>query len=143
MRARRSSASARAGGQPARETRAEIAELAEHLAAVRDRLLGGRGRRRRAEVGDEVGERDVGLVADGGDGRHSHRGERAADRLGVERREVFPAPAAAPDDAELHVGDSVHQPKRAATRACGRAVALDPGVHHDEPASRATGCAPR
>ena len=57
--------------------------------------LGGGRRRRRAQVGDEVGDREVGLVADGRDRRDRGGRDRARDALLVEGPQVLEAAAAA------------------------------------------------
>ena len=81
----------------------------DELVAPRDHGLGRRRRRRRAEIGDEVGDGDVGLVADRGDDRHRACGDGARDDLLVERPEILDRPAAARDDAR--------RPRRARARS--------------------------
>ena len=85
----------------------------------------GRGRRRRRpEVRDEVGNRDVGLVSDGGNHRNRRQRDRARDHFLVERPQVFDGAAAAADDDDV---DARHAPDR--PQAAGdlerRAFALD------------------
>ena len=66
--------------------------------------LGGFAGRQRADVGGQVGERDVDLVADGRDGRDARRGDRPDDGFLVERPQVFEAAAAAADDQHVRRG---------------------------------------
>ena len=80
----------------------EIGDLDEQVAAHRHRHLGRRRRRRRALVGDEIDQRDVGLVADRRDQRDHALGRGAHHDLLVERPEVLQRAAAARDDQ--HVG---------------------------------------
>jgi hypothetical protein len=61
----------------------------EPAGRVRNRELGSRGRRRRAEVRDEVSDREIDLVADAGDERKRHAGNYARERLVVECPEVL------------------------------------------------------
>ena len=68
--------------------------------------LGGRRWRRRAQVGDEVGDGDVGLVADRGDDRHRRGGDRPGDGLFVERPEILERSAAAADDDHVDAVDA-------------------------------------
>jgi len=51
--------------------------------------LRGSGWRRRAQIGDEVADREVGLVADAGDRRDRARRDGARNRFLIERPEVF------------------------------------------------------
>ena len=57
--------------------------------------FGGDRRRRRAQVGGEVGEAEVGFVADRRHHRHRRGGDRARQALVVERPQVFQRTAAA------------------------------------------------
>ena len=96
---------------------------ARELVLPRHDQFGGRRRRRRADVGDEIGDRDVGLVADRRDDRHRRGGDRARDDFLVERPEVLDRPAAASDDDDVdarHAADGA-QPAR---DLAGRAFAL-------------------
>ena len=68
---------------------------AAELVLGRDDDLGGGRRRRRAHVGDEVGNRHVGFVADRRDDRHRRPRDRARDDLLVERPEILDRSAAA------------------------------------------------
>ena len=103
-----------AGDGDARETLAGLEKLKEAGAfeagieageVVGDAVLGlgdelGGGRwRGRAEVGDEIGDGEVGFVADGGDHGNLGGGDGAGDALGVKGGQVFKrAPAAGDDD---------------------------------------------
>ena len=61
----------------------------EHLLPGADDHLGRGGRRGGAEVGDEIGDGDVGLVSDGGDNGNRRGGNSAGDGFFVEGPEVF------------------------------------------------------
>ena len=63
--------------------------------------LGGGGRRGRAEVGDEVGDGEVGFVAYGGDDGNLRGGDGAGDALRVEGGQVFKRASAAGDDDDI------------------------------------------
>src|SRR5215831_17924810 len=58
-----------------------LVDAATDGGAIADRDLGGVRRRRRAHVGDEIGERRVHLVADAGDDRNAASGDRPDHRL--------------------------------------------------------------
>src|SRR5207247_5415023 len=78
-----------------------------HLLSARvryDELCGG-GRRGRADVRREIGERDVGLMPDAGTDRPREPHERAHERLVVERREILRGTAAAREDHHIEVAD--------------------------------------
>ena len=81
--------------------RRSFASTSTDRGAIGDRQLGGRGRRRRARIGGEVGEREIDLVTDGADHRHRAARDRAHDALVVERGEVGHGAAAAPDDHDV------------------------------------------
>ena len=66
-----------------------------------DDALGGRRGRGRAQVGHEVGDGEVGLVPDGGDGGDLRGGEGARHQLFVEGPEVLEAAAAAGHDQHV------------------------------------------
>ena len=63
--------------------------------------FGGGGGGGSAEVGDEVGDGEVGLVADGGDDGELGGGDGAGEGLVVEAGEVFDGAAAAGDEDEV------------------------------------------
>ena len=72
---RRCSSARAAAPQPTRQP----IDAAAEFVLRRDHHLGRRRRRRRAQVGDEVGDRDVHLVADRRHDRHRTGGDRARD----------------------------------------------------------------
>ena len=82
----------------------------EGLDALLDAVLGGGdefgggGGRGRAQVGDEVRDGEVGLVADGGDDGERGRGDGAGEGFVVEAGEVFDGAAAAGDEDEVDAG---------------------------------------
>ena len=80
--------------------------------------LGGIGRRGRAQVGDQIAQRVVRLVADRADHRCGARGDRPAQRLVGERQQVLDAAAAAGQDDDVDVRVGVQ--RRAAPRRSGR-----------------------
>ena len=57
--------------------------------------------RQRANVGGQIGQRDVDFVADRRDDRNSRSRNRPHDRLLVERPQVFQTAAAARDDQAI------------------------------------------
>jgi hypothetical protein len=63
--------------------------------------LGGGGWGGGAEVGDEVGDGEVGLVADGGDDGELAGGDGAGEGLVVEGGEVFERAPATGDEDEV------------------------------------------
>ena len=69
--------------------------------------LGGGGGRGGAQVGDEVGDGEVGLMADGGDDGDLRGDDGAGDAFGVEGGEVFERAAAAGDDDDVDEGLTV------------------------------------
>ena len=93
-------AAARHGVQPLMQPIDPAAEVVLR----RDHHFGGCRRRRRAQVGDEIGDRDVGLVPDGGDDRHGARGNRSRHAFLVERPEIFDRSAAAAGDDDVDAG---------------------------------------
>ena len=77
------------------------AQAVEHfLALADDHSRGGRGSGG-AEVGYEIGNGDVGFVADGGDDRDGRGGDGAGDGFFVEGPKIFERAAAAGDGYEL------------------------------------------
>ena len=93
------------------------------LGEVRNDETGRGGGRRRANVGGEVAQRRVLLVADGRDDRHGAGGERADDGLVAEGQQVLEAAAAArhDDDVDQRVGRDA--PERGGdARPCGRTL---------------------
>ena len=70
----------------------------------------------RAEIGDEIGDGDVGLVPDGRDHRDRAGGNRPRHDLLVERPEILERTAAAPDDHHVDV-DRCARPAGAPARS--------------------------
>ncbi len=81
----------------------------EGLHALLDAVLGGGdefgggGGCGSAQVGDEVRDGEVGLVADGGDGGQRGCGDGAGESFVVEAGEIFDGAAAAGDEDEVDV----------------------------------------
>ena len=100
-----------------------VVDPADELVLAADHDLGGGRRRGRAQVGDEVGNRHVGFVADGRDHRHRAGGNRPGDDFLVEGPQVFDRAAAASGDDDIHAGHGADQPQSARNLA-GRALAL-------------------
>ena len=101
----------RCGGFPGRAAStpwcgARGCDLDEQFAAHRHRHFGGRRRRRRALVGGEIDQRDVGLVADRRDQRDHALGRGADHDLLVERPEILQRAAAARDDQQIRPRNS-------------------------------------
>ena len=105
----------------------------DRLAVGRDELRG-TGRRRRADVGDEVADREVGLVAHGGDDRQRGVDHRARDLLVVERPQVLDRAAAPSDDQHVDLRTRVRRTDRLHD-ARGRGLALH-GRRVDDDAQR-------
>lgn len=80
------------------QARVQHAQAVQQVLALRHQQLGGHRRRGRAHVGGEVGQAEVGLVADGRNHRHLRRGDGARQPLVVERPQVFQRAAAAGED---------------------------------------------
>ena len=64
-------------------------QMRQQVGPVRHQQFRGGRRRGRAQVGGEIGQGEVGLVADRGDHRHRAGGDRAHQGLVVERPQVF------------------------------------------------------
>ena len=71
-----------------------------------------RGRRRGANVGDEVADGEVGLVADAADDRQDRLEHRACHRLLVERPQILDRAAAATHDQDVDLGAFVGERDR-------------------------------
>ena len=93
MRCMRDSSARASARVPARRQRASA--LPAQRGAVRHDQRGGRRRRRRAHVGDEIADREIGLVADAGDDGDARLEHGARDDLLVERPQVLDRAAAA------------------------------------------------
>ena len=76
-------------------------KTAEQVGLVRHHDLGRGGRGPGLTIGDQVGERSVGRVAQRGDDRDPHRLDGAHHGLLVERHQLFEAAAAASDDDDV------------------------------------------
>ena len=86
-----------------------IAQAIDPVAEIvfrRDDELRRSGWCRRTHVGDKVGNRDVGLVADRRNHRHRHSRDGARDDLLVEGPQVFNRSAPPTDDHDLHARDA-------------------------------------
>ena len=97
---------------PAVQPLAEAAEVRHQLGLLADDQLGGGRGRRGPEVGHEVGDRHVGLVADGGDHRDLRGGDRAGHRLLVEGPEVLERAAAAGEHEHVEAAQAVEVGQR-------------------------------
>ena len=99
--------------------------------------FGGSGRRGGAHVGAEVGDGEVGLVADAGDDRHAAADDRARHHFFVEAPQVFDRAAAAAHQQHVDFG----APRGAVDGLgdlVGRALALHRArVQHDADVRRA------
>src|SRR5262249_24552782 len=84
----------------AKNTRAAV-EMTAKIDHVLYDKLGGRAGRWRAQVGDEIANGEIDLVADRGNDRHIHAGDRTGDNFFIELPQVFHASAAAGDDDEI------------------------------------------
>ena len=114
---------ARSGSGP--EPAVQPVDPAAEIVFRGDDEFGGRRRRGRPQIGDEVGDRDVGLVSDGGNHRHGRSGDRARHDLLVEGPEIFDGAATAADNDHVdarHAADRA-QPARDVER---RAFTLNP-----------------
>jgi len=92
---------AEANKQLARErTRATVEPSLKIDSVGHDQFRGGTWRGR-AQVGDEIADREIDFVPDRRDNRHSNIDNRARDNLLVELPQVFHAAAAAGHDDEV------------------------------------------
>ena len=92
----------------------------ELLTDIRDDVLGGVGRGGGPDIGDEVEQRGVLLVADGADDRGEACGHQAAEGLVGERQQVFERAAAAGDDDHVDLGVAVECAANGAFFATGQ-----------------------
>ena len=72
-------------------------------------LRGSRGRRR-ANIRDEIGDREIRLVTDGGDDRYGAPDDGARNRLLVEGPQVLSRSTATPDDHDVDAGHAADGP---------------------------------
>ncbi|OQB90679.1 MAG: hypothetical protein BWX86_02187 [Verrucomicrobia bacterium ADurb.Bin122] len=101
--------------------------------AAGDELGGGAGCLG-AHVGGEIAEREIDLVADGGDDRQAAGGDGAHERLFVEGPQILDA-AASPADHEQVENPECLGLRELCDHVGGGAFALDLGGQHDEPAA--------
>jgi hypothetical protein len=87
--------------------------------------------RRGPDVGGEIAERRVLLVADRGDDWHAGGRDCADDRLVTEGKEILEAPATAREHDDVDLGVRGERTERGDDRR-GRALALHPGLAHDD-----------
>src|SRR5207247_7089652 len=106
------------------EPGARAVEPLDELAEVRHDEAGGDARGRGAGVRDEVAQRRVLLVTDGGDDRHRAPGDRPHDPLVAEGEKVLEAAAASREHDHVDVGLAPTRPHGLAERTRG-ARALD------------------
>ncbi|MDR8939456.1 hypothetical protein FEP67_04374 [Burkholderia multivorans] len=134
-----------------------LGQFAQQQRALGARELGRAGRRRRAHVGREIGDREIGFVPDAADDRQFARRNRARERFVVERPQIFDRAAAATDEQHvdlaprvrrLHGGDELlrrartlygrrihdHRDMRRATRERGQHVAQRGGLQRRDDA---------
>ena len=99
------------------------------------------GRSRGANVGGEIAERRVLLVADGGDDGYGARRERAHDGLVAERQQILEAATATGDDDDVDCGVSGDPAERGGDPRA-RARALNARLGDDDVRRRGTasGC---
>ena len=76
-------------------------QCAQELGTIRHDPLRRTGRRRRPLVGNEIGDREIGFVADAADDRDRAGGDRARHAFVVERPQVFERAAAAREDQHV------------------------------------------
>ena len=82
----------------------------EFVAGAHHDFGGGRGRRR-AQVGDEIGDGEIGFVADAGDDGNYGFGNRAGHRLFVESPQIFERASAAGQNQHVDSFDAVEIPQ--------------------------------
>ena len=111
-----------------------VVDLRADLALRADHDLRRGGRRRRAQVGDEIADREVGLVADAGDRRDLARGHRARDDFLVERPEILERASAAARSARRRAASSA---RGAAARSRSRVRPSAPARARDRSAATA------
>src|SRR5580704_3051772 len=82
----------------------------EFVAGADHDFGGGRGRRS-AQVGDKIGDGEIGFVADAGDDRNYGFGNRAGNRLFVESPQIFERASAAGQNQHVDGFDAVEIPQ--------------------------------
>jgi len=88
--------------------------------------LGGCGRRGRPEIGDKIGDGEVGFVADGGDDGQFGVEDHFGEEFGIEGSEVFKRSAATRDNNEVDLAGAV-EVRDAGGDLSGSGFALDNG----------------
>src|SRR5438045_4713989 len=84
------------------ESPAQVSNVLVEFAACLDNQFGGGGRRGSAHVGDEIGDGEVGLVADSGDYGNLRIENGAGDDFFVEGPQVFEGATAAGENQHVH-----------------------------------------
>ncbi len=79
-------------------------DAVQHLALRLDDDLGRSARCRRSDVGNQVGDREIDLMTDGGDDRMWAPRDGARHAFLVERPEIFDRPSAPCDDDDIDIG---------------------------------------
>ena len=127
----------RFGQRPAASSLQER-QLGAQILLDRDGQLGGGRRRRRPQVGDEIGDGEVGLVADGRDHRDAAGDDGPRHRLFVEGPEIFQRSAAPRHDDDVDVVDRRQAPQRRRDRQRGP-LSLDRCGRHQDRAPEIAG----
>ena len=83
----------------------KFGETRKQIGADRHRHLGSGGRRRRAQIGREIAQSRVRLMAHGGDYRNWRFGHGADHRLLVKGPQILDGPATARDDEQIRPRD--------------------------------------
>src|SRR5690349_22218380 len=84
------------------ESAAKIGDVVVEFTAGLHDELGGGGRRGGANVGDEIGDGEIGFVADAGDDRNLRLGDGAGDDFFIESPQIFERTAAANEHEHVH-----------------------------------------
>src|SRR6266700_2121432 len=81
---------------------AEFGDMFIEFTAGLDNKLGGRGRSGGADIGDEIGDGEIGFVADAGDDGNFGGGDGARHEFFVEGPQIFHGAATAREDENVH-----------------------------------------
>jgi hypothetical protein len=114
-------------------------DLLLQLKSIGGGEFGGGGGRWCSDIGDEVGEGGIGLVADGRDDGDGAAENGADDRIFVEGPEVFGSAATTGDDEEVGPRCGAVERDDVADRGgdgCGSGIALDKGGADDDVGAR-------